>query len=234
MSSARSRWTWSSVAPTSAQSGLLANRYGGQAWDLDDNDDVNQFVFIVSRRDKPEGLQGPRRSGRAGGQLRRLLRLSNPELRSDRCRLGETPPADQFVPRSLKSYTPDVWGRLGWKNIELEFEGVASLGSMEATDLGVDGELSIRQYGAVLRSTFRFFGGDLRLGTELGWASGDSQDNTVQGSFTSVEPRCRAATTPRSTSSFSTSTTTSISFCGASSTERSPTPSTSNRALNTT
>ena len=172
---------WSSVAPTSAQSGLLANRYGGQAWDLDDNDDVNQYVLMISRRDSPKTFTDKVAQGGLALNYGVYFVYRTQGFDQTGVTLGETPPADQFVPRSLKVYTPDFWARLGYKNIELEFEGVTTIGSMEASDLGVDGELKIRQFGAVLRSTFRFFDGDLRLGAEFGWASGDSQDNAVQG-----------------------------------------------------
>lgn len=172
---------WSSVAPTAAQTGIMAQRYGGQAWDLDDNDDVNQFVFMVSRRDSPAQFKDKVDQGGLALNYGVYFVYRTQNFDQTGVVLGETPPPDQFVPRSLKSYTPDVWARLAWKFIEIEAEGLARIGSMEASDLGVDGELKIRQYGGVLRSTFRFFDGDLRLGAELGFASGGSQDNVNQG-----------------------------------------------------
>ncbi len=173
---------WVAVAPTSEQSPLYRNRYGGQPWDLDDNDDVNQFVFMVSRRDSPKAFKEKVDAGQLALNygVYFVYRTQNFDQRG--VVLGEEPPPDQFVPRDLKVYTPDFWARLGWHNLELEFEGLTSLGSIQsATDLGVSGSLDIRQFGGVFRGTYRFFQGDLRLALEMGWASGDGQDNSPAG-----------------------------------------------------
>ena len=173
---------WVSTTPTSAQSPLYNNRYGGQPWDLDDNDDVNQFVFMLSRRDSPKAFKEKIDAGELAVNYGVYFVYRTQNFDQTGVVLGEEPPADQFVPRDLKVYTPDFWGRLAWHDLELEAEALASLGSIQsAVDLGVTGSLDIRQYGGVVRGTYKFFNGDMRLGTEVGFASGDSQDNNPAG-----------------------------------------------------
>jgi uncharacterized protein (TIGR04551 family) len=89
---------------------------------------------------------------------------------------------NHYVPRDLKTYTPDLWGRLGFGSFLLEGEVVAQLGSVHhLDDLGIVGKEKIAKLGAVARFTWKGVDGKLKLGIEGGFASGDQWDNTPQG-----------------------------------------------------
>jgi uncharacterized protein (TIGR04551 family) len=91
---------------------------------------------------------------------------------------------DAFVPRSAKAYIPDLWARLGWKQLLLEFEAVASIGHINRLtdqDPSLDQKVDLRQWGGVARGSYRAMEDKLNFGLELGAASGDQYDNTPQG-----------------------------------------------------
>lgn len=183
---------WGSTAPSAGQTDLFADRADGQPWDLDDNDDVNQWTFVFSRLDSPEEFRDMVRSDGLALNYGALLVYRTQkwdQSPSGENALGETPDPNLFVRRNLKAYIPDLWIHGAYGPLELELEGVAVLGSIgHLEDLqrgedveGVEPELDIRQLGAVARFTYRFLHGDLRLGLEGGYASGDQWDNQPQG-----------------------------------------------------
>jgi uncharacterized protein (TIGR04551 family) len=96
--------------------------------------------------------------------------------------LGTTPDPNAFVPRHYKAYIPDIWIHAAYGKMDLELEGVAVLGSIdELGDVGVEGSIDLRQFGGVARFLYHFLDGDLRLGVEGGFASGDQWDNDPEG-----------------------------------------------------
>jgi uncharacterized protein (TIGR04551 family) len=176
---------WASTAPSGAQTNLFEDRADGQPFDLDDNDDVNQWTFTFSRLDSPTDFVDQVRAGdfavNYGGFLvyRTQSWDQNPVAETV---VGEEPDPTLFVPRGLKAYIPDVWVRAGWGSMELELEGVAILGSIDnLADQGIEEEIDLRQLGGVARFTYFFLDRDLRIGAEAGFASGDQQDNDPEG-----------------------------------------------------
>jgi uncharacterized protein (TIGR04551 family) len=172
---------WSSTSPVASQTDAF-DRRRGQPWDLDDNDDVNQWVFTITRRDTQSVFRDKRAAGELAFNYGVYFVYRTQNFDQSGLVLGETPPPEQFVPRGLTLYQPDGWLRLAYKNLELEIEGVMGLGSIDnANDLGITDSLSIRQFGLVARSTAKLLNDDLRLGLEVGFASGDQHDNDPQG-----------------------------------------------------
>jgi uncharacterized protein (TIGR04551 family) len=177
---------WPSTQPSAGQTDLFADRADGQPWDLDDNDDINQWTFLFSRLDSPTEFRDLVRSGafaiNYGGFLVYRTQKWDQTQPGDAPPLGATPDPAGFVPRNLKAYIPDVWIHAAYGRMELELEGVAVLGSIgNLADVQIDEELDIRQLGGVGRFRYHFLDGDLRLGAEVGFASGDQWDNDPQG-----------------------------------------------------
>jgi uncharacterized protein (TIGR04551 family) len=176
---------WGNTGPTVSQSDLFAGRSGGQPWDLDDNDDVNQWTLIFTRLDSPTIYQEKLEQGLAALNYGVHLAYRKQSWDQTSFDLGGTPDPIGFVPRHATAYIPDVWARFGFHDIELEAEGVAVLGSIDdvadVADLESSGDLSLRQFGAVGRLKWTLLGGDLGLGFEAGYASGDQWDNDPQG-----------------------------------------------------
>jgi uncharacterized protein (TIGR04551 family) len=176
---------WTATRPSSAQTDIWRNRYDGQPWNLDHNVDVNQWVFVVARLDSPEEFRTRTDRGELAFNYGTyfVYRTQDWDFNPSDLRLGGAPAATAFVPRDAKAYIPDIFLRLGWRKLLFEFEGAAIIGSIdELTDVGVPEPIKVRQYGAIGRLTYRAARDKLRLGFEVGYASGDQWDNSPQGS----------------------------------------------------
>ena len=69
---------------------------------------------------------------------------------------------------------PDIWFRLNWGKLHIEFEGVLIGGKIgKLSDTNRFDSLSIIQWGFVFRGQYKFLNNSLRVGLEVGHASGD-------------------------------------------------------------
>jgi uncharacterized protein (TIGR04551 family) len=156
----------------------------GHPWDLDDKDDANGWVGVISRMDSPQEFRDQVDRGELavnyGVYFEYKTQQYDYDLRD--FELGGTPdPATRFVQRDLKMYSPDVWVKLGYGKFQFEAELLAQLGRVSRLDEFGLSAADIRKYGGSGRLTFRGLEGKLRLGLEGGAASGDQWDNTPQG-----------------------------------------------------
>jgi uncharacterized protein (TIGR04551 family) len=171
---------WSLTAPSSAQSGAqgLSRR---QSWDLDDTDDLSQWVFTLSRIDTPEVNKDRIADGEAVFNYGAFVAYRTQDWDQLGSTLGNEPPEDMLIRRDLTAYVPDIWLHFAKGKLDLELEAVAVFGSMQAPDLGAINEVKIRQLGAVGRLGYKLMDDDLNLSYEMGYASGDQWDNTPAG-----------------------------------------------------
>jgi uncharacterized protein (TIGR04551 family) len=176
---------WAVTSPTSAQSDMWRNRYDGQPFDLDDADDVNQWVVVLARLDSPEDFQDLLDQGEMAFNYGSYFVWRTQDWDYNPTLLQGFPPdGSNIVRRDAVAYIPDVWLHFGHKKLEVEFEGVAILGSIaELQDVSdtLDDELAIRQFGAVGKVGYKMVEDKLRLGLEVGYASGDQWDNSPPG-----------------------------------------------------
>lgn len=170
---------WSLTGPTAMQAGEQSNR--GQSWDLDDADDLDQWLIMISKMDSPSQIEDSLASGgyvlNYGGFL--AYRTQNYAQASST--FGKTPSNEDFVNRDLTAYVPNVWARFAKGNFNIEAEAVAVLGSMNATDLGFNDRIDIRLFGGVGKMSYKLMNDDLTISFESGFASGDKNDNKVPG-----------------------------------------------------
>jgi uncharacterized protein (TIGR04551 family) len=153
---------------------------GGQPFDLDDSDDANQWVFVLSRMDAPTDFRDAIDRGElalnygayVGYRTQGYDRVADTSTTTD---------TDDVVLKRLayKAYVPDVWLKVGWRGFLFEAEGAAVLGSLTHPDEG--GDVDLRQFGGIGRLTYRAVDDKLRIGTEVGFASGDQWDNDEPG-----------------------------------------------------
>lgn len=181
---------WDLTRLASNQSALGLGREG-HPWDLDDKDDANGWVAVISRMDSPQEFRDRVDRGELAlnyGAYFEYKTQSFDEDLSDPDPDNPVPTEERFLPRDLKMYSPDVWGKLGLGQLTLEAEAFAHLGSMTRAAYQADGSLGtvnmdIREYGGSGRLTYRAFEGKLRIGVETGAASGESSDNTPPGNI---------------------------------------------------
>jgi len=176
---------WASTTPTAAQADTYRNRYDGQPFDLDDADDVSQWLVVLARLDSPEDFQDLRDQGELALNYGAYFVYRtqgwdyNPGLT-----LGSGPTGLNVVKRDAKAYIPDAWVHIGHKKLEFEAEGVAvigSIGNLQDVSAALDKEVKVRQYGGVARVGYKMVEDKLKLGFEVGYASGDQWDNSPPG-----------------------------------------------------
>jgi uncharacterized protein (TIGR04551 family) len=175
-------WNWSGLASnqTSANKGNE-----GHPFDLDDSDDSTSYVAVLSKMDTPQDFRDTTDRGDLAlnyGAYFQYKQQSWDDNLTD-FQLGNTfDSADHYVPRSYKTYSTSLWGKLGIGSHTLETELVGILGTLgRLDDMGITGSVSIQKFGGVGRYYWRALESKLRLGVESGFATGDQWDNNPQG-----------------------------------------------------
>lgn len=166
----------------------------GQPYDVANTDDSHTFGIILARKDTE---QKARTRIDAGGTVVNYglffqYRSQNYEYKQNGnvTAFGEQDPYNaqsapslSRVPRSAYLFIPDIWFKLERKAFRIEFEVAAYLGKSRAclpfndgssTRCDFNQELTIAQYGGALQTEWRLLDGNLRIGLEVGAASGDS------------------------------------------------------------
>lgn len=153
---------------------------GGQAWDLDNDDDISRWVLMISRMDSPQEFRDAIDRGEL--VLNYGVQFSYVQQKWSYNDADDVVDASSYVPRDATVYVPDVWLKLGWGPALFELEAIAEIGNVnELSDLEVDDPVDIRALGGVGRFTYRAMEDKLKFGLEVGAASGDAHDNVIQG-----------------------------------------------------
>jgi len=166
--------------PATGQLFQPKDTYQGQAFDLEQRDDVQQYILAVARRDTEEDIKKMLIDGKwvLNYGMYNVFRVQNldsvvPQVSKD----GEASPSN-FVTRGAKAYIPDLWLRFQLGKLRIEAEAVAIIGRIDNGDLtgepnGVDTHLTMMQVGGALQSDYSFLRDKLKVGFEMGFASGD-------------------------------------------------------------
>jgi uncharacterized protein (TIGR04551 family) len=178
---------WSLTRLVSSQT--AANKgHEGHPFDLDDSDDANGWIGVISRMDSAQEFKDTIDRGEIafnyGVYFEYKTQSWDDNTKSST--LGGTPDPAAYQPRNLKTYSPDVWAKVGVDRFLVEIEAVAQLGSVDVVTSPDTAALAtrnynIRKFGGAGRMTWHGLEGKLRLGVETGFASGDQWDNTPQG-----------------------------------------------------
>lgn len=157
----------------------------GHPFDLDDSDDQDGWVAVISKMDSPQEFKDTVDRGDLALNYGVYFEYKTQSWDNNLNGFtlgGSLDPIAGYVPRGMKTYTPDLWGKLGYGRWSLEGEFVAQLGKISRVDdLNKLGTVDIRKYGGTGRVGWKGLEGKLRLGLETGAASGDQWDNTPQG-----------------------------------------------------
>jgi len=174
---------WNSTRFVSNQTSL-GTGHEGHPYDLEDGDDSDSWVGVISHLDSPQEFKDTAERGDVAFNWGIYFEYKTQDWDQDlnSFTLGGVPSGDAYVPRSLKTYSPDVWAKLGIGNLLLEGEIAGHFGTLKSVDdLGITGDHSIRKIGGVGRLTWKGVEGKLRLGFETGFATGDQWDSAVNG-----------------------------------------------------
>jgi uncharacterized protein (TIGR04551 family) len=191
---------------------------GGQAHDSAQLDDVNQWSFLIMRRQSPELVKMALAhdqvvvNGGAYITLRKQL-LSNDRGGTTQGTAGtaasggnvpNATPGDVaggngqgFARVGANIWSPDLWLQVRYKKFRFEAEGAAVLGSLEntVTDAGPTAAgtftasgRKIRQFGITTQLEQRLVEEKLRLAFNFGWSSGDPDAYNGPGSTNNLVP----------------------------------------------
>jgi uncharacterized protein (TIGR04551 family) len=157
----------------------------GHPWNLDNEDDGNSWVGVISKMDSPQEFRDTVDRGDVAFNYGVYFEYRTQSWDNDLTGFtlgGELDATNRYVPRDLKTYTPDVWAKLGVGSILVEAELLAQIGSVNRLDdFGILSSARIRKFGGAGRFTWTGMEGKLKIGLEGGFASGDQWDNTPQG-----------------------------------------------------
>ena len=175
--------------------GLIGGRTidQGQPIDVANDDDSHTFGIILARKDTEQKARARLDAG--GTVVNYGLFFQYRSQRFEYNNNGATlPQQDPYLASNMQAedrkyrnaylFIPDLWFRLERKAFRIEFEVAAYLGKADACQnyngFGGDcrnqfsGQLTIAQYGGALQAEWRLVDGALKLGLEVGAASGDS------------------------------------------------------------
>jgi uncharacterized protein (TIGR04551 family) len=158
--------------------------YGGQAIDIEQLDDVDQLFWVLGRMDPEEVIRDRLDRGQLvlNYGLYLVWRKQDFDYKSDAA-TSLNPDKDAsawataFLERHAWSLMPDIWFKLLWKKLEIQFEGLLIGGKVEngSNAIGED-PYTVLQFGWVMRSSYKVLKDTLSFGLEVGMASGDQAE----------------------------------------------------------
>ncbi len=179
-----SQSTANAVAPLMPNPAVSNNAYAAQPFDLDNSADTTGWVGAISKMDSAQDFRDAVDRGETVLNYGVYFEYKSQDWAEDLTtfKLGGAFDPTRFVPRTMKLYSPDLWGKLGVGSFTLEGELAGQFGSVQTlTDLGLTGTATIRKFGGVGKFTWRGVENKLRMGVETGFATGDQWDNTPEG-----------------------------------------------------
>jgi len=186
-------WDLGAQGPTTQQLTLGRNSPDGYPYDLSQDDDVLQLMAAITKIDSPVtlrervdrgdivfnyGLQVVYRN--QGNVVQPVTTMTQP---------GTTGPQPQTptevgmtVPFGAWSVTPDLWFKLQYKALTVEFEGIGIFGKINHPGILSESNqaLSLFQLGWVVASELRLYRDAFFVGLETGGASGDQAEAAGQ------------------------------------------------------
>ncbi|MFZ5468707.1 MAG: TIGR04551 family protein [Myxococcota bacterium] len=159
--------------------------------DLSNSDDSHSFVLAVARRDTEQQARARLDNNQAvfnyGLHFTYRVQKHDPaELYGNAFQNegGDVPTGQLsagYVRRDSNLYIPDVWVKYERRSFRLELEAAGVFGSIgnraqrgaDADSPGANQGLTVVQFGAVAQGEYKLLEGGLKLGLEVGFASGD-------------------------------------------------------------
>lgn len=180
-------WDFANEGPTSA----VLNEQEGQPYDLSQQDDVDQWVFVLVRRVREHIAKKTLAEGGAVLEGGAYVVYRTQDLANDTtdpatgASIGQesTSLTDGYVRRGAEAVIPDAWLRFRFEHFRFEAEGAMIWGSVEnllrtssnySNDRDPDDVgWKIRQFGIATEAQYKALDERLRIGLKFGYASGD-------------------------------------------------------------
>ena len=181
-------YDFASSGPTSLSLSGRGTNYDATVVDIEQLDDVDQLFWVVGRIDKPSVLRDRVEQGELVFNYGLYLLWRKQDFDTSEGFVGDeedapspAETADDFSGRIVERHAwmliPDIWFKLLYKKLSLEFEGILVGGKIEnAGPSDTPQPVSLLQFGWVLRSQYKMLRDALKVGLEIGMASGDSAE----------------------------------------------------------
>jgi uncharacterized protein (TIGR04551 family) len=189
-------WDLGAQGQTTQSLTLGRNDPGGYQYDLAQNDDVLQLMASITKIDNPIDLREKLDRGdivvNYGLQLvyrnqgYQVYPQNTPLVAAQQPPAGSQPQSPDQLPQAryvgALIFTPDIWFKLHYKALTVEFEGIGVFGRItHPGPLAVDDQkLTIRQWGFVAASELRLYRDAFFVGLQTGGASGDQAEEPGQ------------------------------------------------------
>ena len=206
-------WDFGAQGLTSQQLNLGRNDPGGYPIDLSQDDDVVQFMAAITRIDAPVHLRERIDRGDLVVNYGLQLVYRSQQATSLPAAVGTATgtattreqAADSLTNVGAHMVMPDLWFKLYFRALTIEFEGTGVFGKIDNSGpLAVNGQnLTLRQFGWVAATELRLYRDAFFLGFETGGASGDSAGNSSEGRSQYLNYRWRFVQQPTADTSLS-------------------------------
>jgi uncharacterized protein (TIGR04551 family) len=148
-----------------------------EAFDLTNSDDSHSYVLAVARRDTDQQVKDKLENNQGVFNYGLHFTYRTQRWEDDRAVPNEV----HFLPRDATLYVPDLWARYEERLFRIEVELAAQYGSInnraltvgDANNPAANQSLRVLQFGGLAQGEYKMLNGDLHLGMELGFASGD-------------------------------------------------------------
>ncbi|MCA9673313.1 MAG: TIGR04551 family protein [Myxococcales bacterium] len=155
--------------------------FDGPVIDLEQLDDVDQLVWVAGKIDKPEVIKDKVEQGQLVLNYGAYLVYRKQDFGYFGGAGSGDPIATQaanLIERKAWALIPDLWFKLMYKKFYFEFEGVLIGGKIgNASDSpNANESLDILQFGFVMKSSYKLLRDQLKIGLEIGMASGDQAE----------------------------------------------------------
>ncbi len=172
---------------------LGQNRGLGQPFDTDQGDDARALGVKILRLDGEDELKRKLDKGIASFNFGLWYSHKTQTFDFPSWRVGSTPAPGDVVRRDAFAHVFDLWARLETPLLHLEGElaGIyGEIGNAAASAGPVVGPVLLRQLGGAVNAAAKLSRGKVRLGGEIGMASGDRDPGF--GYFPGVDPQYAA------------------------------------------
>jgi uncharacterized protein (TIGR04551 family) len=187
VSSGATSQIWNEHTGSANNSYFLGDSEGGQPIDIGQLDDVTQYFLIIARQLPREEQEDRMRRGALviNGGLNFAFR--NQVLSQERVGVDVTDTETEVDPDSSSAFVlrdawaiiPDLWFQLYFRGFHFEMELAivgGHVGNTEAEDPTADlVDETVLQVGATARADYTALNGQLNVGLEFGYASGDAE-----------------------------------------------------------
>jgi uncharacterized protein (TIGR04551 family) len=199
-------WDFANEGPSSAS----LNERQGQPYDLGEEDDVNQYVFVAVRRKNPDLTKdtlargGFVLNGGAYVVYRNQLLANDESGQGNAAYLGQSSSniTEGYLRRGAEAAIPDLWLQFLYEKFRFEAEAAMIYGSLENTNRtggpgtdyvnpadANDPGWKIRQFGLATQTEYKALDDKLRVGFGFGYASGDDDVDSLAPQGEGLQPQ---------------------------------------------